>query len=312
MIYAGTNEMPVYLGADEISAIYAGGEQIYPYSISGFTVKPLSIKVPYVGGTGKVRIISEYDWTATTADSWITLSAASGASGRTSITLTIDPNQTGSDLSGSVIITSTDLQHTATVDVVARTLFTPTGYINVNGGKPNITTTFKPYDVYTNSGTSNYMRIEFNNDFTGKCYLWLAGGGPNWFSFECSNRTNYQAYQNLGQTTQNGNDAWNTSGLSKTNIFTYNNNTWEMTNGATTKTGTWSGQIGNNNFALFISNNVYTNFYRMKVYDAPDAANPVFDFCPYLDENNAVCIYDQINNLYHYPEGGTITFIPFI
>jgi len=312
MIYAETNEMPVYLGADEITAIYAGSEQIYPYSISGFTVKPLSIEVPYVGGTGKVRIISEYDWTATTADSWITLSAASGASGRTSITLTIDPNQTGSDLSGSVIITSTDLQHTATVDVVARALFTPTGYINVNGGKPNITTTFKPYDVYTNSGTSNYMRIEFNNDFTGICYLWLAGGMPNWFSFECSNRTNYEAYQNLGQATQKGSGPWNTSGLSKTNIFTYNNNTWNMTNGATTKTGTWNNQLGNNNLVLFASNNIYTNFYRMKVYDAPDAANPVFDFCPYLDENNAVCIYDQINNLYHYPEGGTITFIPFI
>ena len=84
-----------------------------------------------------------------------------------------------------------------------------------------------------------------------------------------------------------------------------------MTNGETTKTGTWTGDIGNANFSLFTSNDVYTNFYRMKVYDDPNAANPVFDFCPYLDGNNNVCIYDQMNVLYHYPQGGTITFIPF-
>ena len=312
MIYAGTNEMPIYLGADEIPAIYVGSEQIYPYSISGLTARPANIDFGYIGGSKTIRIVSEYDWTASTSDAWLTLSAASGLSGRTSITVSAGLNDTGGALSGSVVITSTDLQHSATINITQNTFYTPTGYLNVTGGSPKITTTFKPYDVYANSGTSNYMRIEFNNDFTGRCYLWLAGGSPNWFSFECSNRTNYTAYQNLGQSTQKGSDAWNTSGLSKTNIFIYNNNTWGMTNGATTKTGTWTNQIDNGNLALFTSNNVYTNFYRMKVYDAPDAANPVFDFCPALDANNTPCIYDAANGLLHYSQGGTITFIPFI
>lgn len=304
--------MPVYLGADEIPAIYVGSEQIYPYSISGLTARPANIDFGYLGGSKTIRIVSEYDWTATTADSWLTLSAASGLSGRTSITVSAGLNDTGGALSGSVVITSTDLQHSVTIIITqVATVFAPTGYLNVNGGRPDITTTFKPYDVYANSGTSNYMRIEFNNDFTVACYLWLGGGSPTWFSFECNSIINRNYYQNLGSTTVLGIDVWNTSGLSKTNVFTYNNRSWTMTNGKTTKTGTWNGTIGNINLQLFASIDVKTKFYRMKVYDAPDAANPVFDFCPELDANNTPCIYDAANGFLHYSQGGTITFIPF-
>ena len=311
MIYAGTNEMPIYLGADEIPAIYVGSEQIYPYSISGLTARPANIDFGYLGGSKTIRIVSEYDWTASTSDAWLTLSAASGLSGRTSITVSAGLNDTGGALSGSVVITSTDLQHSVTISITQAAKFDPTGYLNVTGGKPNITTTFKPYDVYANSGTSNYMRIEFNNDFTNMCYLWLGGNGPNWFSFECNNRSTLTGYQNLGASTQKGVDAWNTSGLSKTNVFTYNSGSWTMTNGTTTKTGTLDSTIGNNNLQLFASSSVKTQFYRMKVFDAPDAANPIFDFCPALDANNTPCIYDAANGLLHYSQGGTITFVPF-
>lgn len=312
MIYTGENEMPVYLGADEIPAIYVGGEQIYPYSISGFTARPANIDFGYLGGSKTIRIVSEYDWTATTADSWLTLSAASGLSGRTSITVSAGLNNTGGALSGSVVITSTDLQHSVTISITqVATVFAPTGYLNVNGGRPDITTTFKPYDVYANSGTSNYMRIEFNNDFTGECYLWLGGASPNWFSFECWGKTSHSAYQNLGTSIVRGTDNWNTSGLSKTNVFTYNSGSWTVTNGTTTKTDSWNGNIGNNNLQLFASSDVKTQFYRMKVFDAPDAANPIFDFCPELDTNNTPCIYDAANGLLHYSQGGTITFVPF-
>ena len=152
MIYAAGNEMPVYLGADEITAIYAGSEQIYPYSISGFTVKPLTLSFTIGGGDKVIRIVSEYPWTAITPDSWLTLSAYSGASGRTSITVTADPNETGTELSGTVVITSTDLQHSATIDVIQQTSPIPAGYQELQYIiEPPATWAYIPTDIYLTS-----------------------------------------------------------------------------------------------------------------------------------------------------------------
>lgn len=128
MIYAGTTEMPVYLGADEIPAIYVGSEQIYPYSISGFTVKPLTLSFPKAGGAKSIRIVSEYSWTASTADAWLTLSANSGASGRTTLTVTAVANETGEELTGSITITASDPTYSATVAVTQETSPIPAAY----------------------------------------------------------------------------------------------------------------------------------------------------------------------------------------
>lgn len=144
--------MPVYLGADEISAIYAGGEQIYPYSISGFTVKPLTLSFTIGGGDKVIKIVSEYPWTASTPDSWLTLSTYSGGSGRTSITVTADPNETGTELSGTVVVTSTDLQHSATVDIVQETSPIPVGYQELQYIiEPPATWAYIPTDIYMTS-----------------------------------------------------------------------------------------------------------------------------------------------------------------
>ena len=71
MIYAGENEMPVYLGADEIPAIYVGSEQIYPTNlgtVTGITLTNLTwvSDVPYTGGTAdkdncSYKVIAYYD-----------------------------------------------------------------------------------------------------------------------------------------------------------------------------------------------------------------------------------------------------------
>ena len=152
MIYTGANEIPIYLGSDEITAIYSGSEQIYPYSISGLTVKPLTLSFPIGGGDKVIRIVSEYPWTASTPDSWLTLSADSGASGRTSITVTADPNETGVELSGSVVVTSTDLQHTATVDIIQQTSPIPVGYQELQYIiEPPATWAYIPTDIYLTS-----------------------------------------------------------------------------------------------------------------------------------------------------------------
>lgn len=308
MIYTGSDEIRgVMLGNDEIPAIYVGSEQIYPMTVSGFTVKPLTLEYTINGGSKNIKIASEYDWTATTPDSWITLSAASGQSGRTTLAVTVGPNQTGDVLSGTVVVTSTDLQHSATIDIIQKVAYVPTGYLEYSG-YVEVQTALNPYQTYT--GSNGYMRFELQADLESG-YLWLAGSSWPWFSYEDGGGSQYQ---NLGSTTVcGGNYSWNTDGTSSTAIFTYDNNTWTMTKGAQTDSGMWSGNLVNDTFFLFKGHNYpLGNFYRLKVFDSTSATEPIYDFCPALDGNNTACIYEAVNGTYHYPSGsGTITFVSF-
>lgn len=71
MIYTGENEYPVYLGENEISAIYCGEELIYPVNLgtlTGITIENLAwVKdVSYSGGTAdkdncSYKVVAEYD-----------------------------------------------------------------------------------------------------------------------------------------------------------------------------------------------------------------------------------------------------------
>ena len=308
MIYTGSDEIRgVMLGNDEIPAIYVGSEQIYPMTISGFTVRPQSLSFSVNGGSKNIRIVSEYDWTAVSDNTAFTLSAASGSSGRTSITVTAGPNQTGDVISGTVVVTSTDLQHSATVDIEQVVEYVPTGYLEYNG-YADISTPFNPCQTYT--GGNNYMRIELQADLQGG-YLWKAGGSWPWFSYE----DNYSGsqYQNLGNATGCGNGfSWNTTGTSSTAIFTYDNGTWTMAKGNQTDSGTWQGDLPDDTFVIFTGfNEPDGDFYRLKVFDSPNG-DPVYDFCPALDGNNTACIFEAVNETYHYPSGsGTITFVSF-
>ena len=153
MIYTGSDEIRgIMLGSDEIQAIYAGEELIYPMGVSGFTVKPLAISFPIGGGNKNIKIVSEYAWTAAVSDSWITLSAYSGDSGRTTIVATVGENETGEEISGTVIVTSTDLQHTATVDIVQQTSPIPAEYQELQYIiEPPATWAYIPTDIYMTS-----------------------------------------------------------------------------------------------------------------------------------------------------------------
>ncbi len=151
-IFVGGEGISIMLGNDEIPAIYCGEEQIYPTTISGFAVKPTELTFPISGGDKVIRVVSEYAWTASTPDSWLTLSVSSGASGRTSITVTAGPNETGGELSGSVVVTSTDLQHTATVDIIQQTSPIPVGYQELQYIiEPPATWAYIPTDIYLTS-----------------------------------------------------------------------------------------------------------------------------------------------------------------
>lgn len=315
MIYLGENEIAgIYLGDTEIQGIYCGDDLIYPMTISGFTVRPLVLSFVQSGEGKKLRIVSEYPWVASTTDSWLSLSAESGASGRTSITVTASENDTEAERTGTITVATTDQAYSASISVTQGITFEPTGYLFVSGTSSahNIETNFYPGAVYADSG--NYLRFEFQNDFPGTGYLWRAT--PNWFSFERNSST---SYQNIGESILQGryaNELWDTCGTTNTNVFTYDNGTWTMVGRNRTDSGSWTGTITTTgNLRLFPSNISGFNFYRLKVFNSPSATGPIYDFCPYLDGDDKPCIYESINETYHYSNAtvatSEINFIPF-
>lgn len=316
MIYAGTNEMPVYLGADEITAIYAGDEQIYPYSIEGFKVRPDALNFSTKGGTKRISIVSEFSWTATSSASWITISSGSGESGRTFIEVTVGENDTELDRDGYVEITASDPTYTSSITVSQVYRREPTGYLLCNGGRPEITTNFQPSTAFS---VNNYLRLEINNDFTGQCYLYRCPS--NWFSFEKGNSGDNCWFNIGGSIVLLSNSAWKTtSGTSNTLVVTYASGTSrtitaeKVDSGGTviyTQTANWTGSIPSGNFIILTSNNVYTKFYRIKVFNSPSAEEPIYDFQPAISDTGKVCIFDAVNETYHYPaSGANIAFQP--
>lgn len=117
MIYLGGNEITaIKLGNTDISAIYAGDLLIWPTSVTGWSVSPVSIEAVKSGGTETVRIASLSAWTISANVSWITFSQNSGDSGRTSVVVTVEENETGEERYGT--ITATDGTNTSTISVV--------------------------------------------------------------------------------------------------------------------------------------------------------------------------------------------------
>lgn len=168
-------------------------------------------------------------------------------------------------------------------------------YAQING-QANVATNFNPYPVYT--GSNNYLRVEFNNDFTtnatSACYLFKTSS--NWFSFE---QGSYGQYFNIGSTTYFGGASatnkhyWNTSGFDQTAILTLNNGSGTIVMGEQTVSGTYGGNLPNSNLAFFSnSTSLKADFYEYKVYGSGET--PVFDFVPYIS-GSTKGIYDKVN-----------------
>lgn len=320
MIYTGNNEYPIYLGNAEIPAIYAGDELIYPVNLgtlTGITLENITwvTDVPFSGGTAdkdncSYKVVAYYD-----SGKSRTVTSKATVTGDLAVSATTAETR---EAVGTLELTATYSGFTASGTVTAyqeAVVFVPTGYLNLNNvSGVSITTNFYPNQVYTNAG--NYMRIELNVDFTAGVgsgnYLWLAGNGRPWFSFEQTSGN--KQYQNIGSRTAQGSDNWNTTRTTATDVFVYNNGKWSMTKGAQSKTGTWTGLLGGNDavFKFFTSTHCAYSFYRMKVFNSPTATRPIYDFCPDLDGNNVPCIYESINHTYHYSlDSAKISFIPF-
>lgn len=326
MIYIGGEEIQnIYVGDSEISAIYAGEELIYPVNLgtlTGITIEGLVwVKdVPASGGTAtkdncSFRVVGHYD-----SDKSRTVTSKATVTGSLAVPATTAETR---EMVGVLQLTATYEGFTATgsVDVYQRSLkFEPTGYLAVRGGDNIIETNLNPYLVYTNAG--NYMKFEINNDFNSICYLYNTT--KSWFSFERQGGSGSgYAYMNIGRSTFlcQGDEFYETQGLTNTLVFTFNNAVATIKkidgegNVIARATSSWRGSIPNSILRLFPTSASLASldFYRFKVFDTPDEnAKPIYDFCPYIDNNNVPCIYDAANDTYFYKSGtGTITFIPF-
>lgn len=84
--------------------------------VSSLDVSPSSKSFKASGGTQSFTVDAEADWTASTEDSWITLSSSSGTSGTSTVTVTV-PSYSGSQKrQGTITFTSGD----ETVDVTIK------------------------------------------------------------------------------------------------------------------------------------------------------------------------------------------------
>ena len=248
------------------------------------------------------------------------LSAASGQSGRTSLDVTCGENQTGGEISGTVVISVASPASSITINIVQKYEYTPTGYLRGNrtGYHPKIEMPFNAYDIWYNSGTQGYMRIEQQADYD-RGYLWSRDRYNGWFSLEFVGYAMLDGHSvpvsdlRLGNTTTALNNIFtNTTGQTSTSIFTFSGQNISFENTVThmDRTGTFSGNLSDDEIIMFYSYD-YFDFYRMKFFDSP-TGDPIYDLCPALDNNNVPCIFEAVNEVYYYPQDpGHMTFIPF-
>jgi hypothetical protein len=76
-----------------------------------YTVSPLSVSIPGVGGSGQVTVTTTTTcpWTATTNVAWITPTSPSGT-GAGAVTFTVAPNTTGSTRLGLLTVSGRNVQ----------------------------------------------------------------------------------------------------------------------------------------------------------------------------------------------------------
>lgn len=179
MIYLGNGEIQnIYLGNTPIQGIYAGDLLIYPTTVTGWSVNPSSIKAEKSGGTATIRITSLSAWTISSNESWITFSQNSGESGRTSVIVSFEENETGEKRYAT--ITATDGVNTSTVNVLQYNC-QPLIVAQHMGNTNNQGGTLNPSTYLFDSGITSITSCEY--DFTGVKQFshryWESGLYPN-------------------------------------------------------------------------------------------------------------------------------------
>lgn len=118
MLYLGENNYDVYLG-DSFATIYCGEEIVYPTTITGISITKKA-EINPTGGEKLITIRSESAWTLSKDSSatWVTLSADSGDSGVSKVTVSVAPLSGNTDLTTIITAQTTDLQYSATCQVI--------------------------------------------------------------------------------------------------------------------------------------------------------------------------------------------------
>lgn len=102
-----------------VFAVCACDDEELPVDLN-LSVSPKEVTLPADGGTATVSITSPLAWTVTSEAAWVTVSPASGESGTSTITLTVEANTSTSDREALVKVTLKDVALSQSVKVIQR------------------------------------------------------------------------------------------------------------------------------------------------------------------------------------------------
>lgn len=143
-----------------------------------------SVSAPAGGTSQSVKVTTNYDWSASSSDPWIRVSPSSGKKGTTSMSITVEANNTGKARQGSVTVTCMTLTKNIGVIQEDDTSLTGDGATTVeipaDGGSKTVSVsanhewTAKASDSWINieptsgSGGSINLKISAEANTTGK------------------------------------------------------------------------------------------------------------------------------------------------
>lgn len=296
----------MYLGASELSAAYIGDVQIYPTTITGLTITS-SISAKKSGGTFTVTVRSESAFNIV-ADNWITLSAASGDSGTTRITVTIGANETGNDRTGGITATTTDNVYTDTCSVYQDNLsivYVSYVYTNTATSSNNLC---HVYDIIFDTGTTTYFTgFTFRSSNGG--LLIGAEGGKNdqddyrFFDTGTYNTLYYDIYnQRLNRIAPSGMGGKTCDWKIGNYYASLDGGQTNFLSGNTLSTLGTAKHAAINLYALKLNRWRITNGNDVTVFDGRAALDPF--------NNNKPGIYDEISGNWYFNVGDNLTYDP--
>lgn len=115
-LYVGDSDnLVLYLGANEVSAAYLGDTQVYP--MSPFAVSPGRLSFTSLTLTANLRIKSPEAWTITdNSGGWLSYSASSGTAGVTVVTVTA--TAPSADRTATITVTTANYSKTVAVSQI--------------------------------------------------------------------------------------------------------------------------------------------------------------------------------------------------
>lgn len=298
------------------------GTPTYGPVISTIEVNPSSVVFTNTGGTSALTISSLNNWTASTSNSWVTLSDTAGTSSDTSISVTVS-NYMGPENRNGEITFINENEESVTVSIVQKTAKVR-------------------YRELTNIGTTGNTWFVLDHKFKGDEKIKIEGVTFSVYEsayttlFSCGVSEHPSIYISSGnsETYRNIEFYWNnikhTINTAGTQSFSQNfnkclgNNTIEISSTGLTIDGNVNSSYQEttdftrtNNMVLFAANEngdykcgfqYYPSYVgRITITDSADTV--VAKYIPVVDDNGTPCIYSVISDQCIYNSG---TGTPYI